>query len=73
MLPDKNVAYISLNSEEIAKEEYEILRAGEFAWEFAVNGEIPLGAVGAGWTLEGERLFYGRAIHDGTQTPGKVI
>lgn len=72
VLPHNNIAYVTHNGEEIGKDEYEILRAGNFAWEFATNGEVPDRAVIAGQTMDGEKLYFGRCIHQGTQTPGKV-
>lgn len=49
-----------------------MLRQGTFVWEFAKDGEVPDGAVEVGQTKEGERLFMGRALYGGSQTPGKV-
>lgn len=70
--PDRRVAIICFQGEEIAKEDYEVLRSGEFVWEFACNGEIPIGAVVIGKTADGEDLYSGRCLYRGTQTPGKV-
>lgn len=72
VLPDKSVAYVTHGGEEVAVEEYEILRSGEFVWEYAQNGEVPSGAVEAGRTADGEKLYFGRCLHEGSQTPGKV-
>lgn len=72
VVPALGVAFVSHSGQEITVDEYEILRTGDFVWEFAVNGEIPTGAVESGRTVDGEKLYYGRAIHEGTQTPGKV-
>lgn len=72
VIPNLGVAFVSHSGQELTLVEYEILRTGEFVWEFALNGEIPQGAVEAGRTLDGEKLYFGRAIHEGTQTPGKV-
>lgn len=41
-------------------------------WEPCSNGEVPFGAVEVGHTSDGEKLFMGRCVHDGAQTPGKV-
>lgn len=49
-----------------------MLRSGDFVWEFAVGGVVPVGAIEVGRTGDGERLYCGRALHEGTQTPGKV-
>lgn len=72
VLPERSVAYVTYGGEEIEVTEYEILRSGEFVWEYARNGEIPQGAIDVGRTIDGERLYFGRCIHEGTQTPGKV-
>lgn len=72
VMPDKNAAYICYGGEEILKEDFEVLRSGDFVWEFSAGGTIPEGAVSCGATADGEPLYVGRALHQGTQTPGKV-
>lgn len=72
VIPDKHLAYVSYEGVEIPKEEYEILRSGDFVWEFATNGEIPAGAIEVGRTLDGENLYLARCLYQNTQTPGKV-
>lgn len=42
------------------------------AWEPSSGGNIPPEAIAIGETCEGERLYMGRVLHDGTLTPGKV-
>lgn len=54
------------------KQDFEVLRQGAFVWEFAANGAVPEGAVEIGMTQDGEKLFMGRALYCGSQTPGKV-
>ncbi len=54
------------------KEDFEVLRQGEFVWEFCTNGAVPEGAIQMGNTADGEPLFMGRAMYQGSQTPGKV-
>lgn len=71
-MPDKNAAYICYHGAEIFKDHFEVLRSGEFVWEFASSGTVPEGAVSCGQTADGELLYVGRAIHQGSQTPGKV-
>lgn len=51
---------------------YQVLCQGEFAWEFCNNGEVPADAIIAGQTADGEPLYIGRVLHNGTQTIGKV-
>lgn len=48
------------------------MRSGDFVWEFASGGAVPEGAVVCGQTAEGEALYIGRCLYQGTQTPGKV-
>lgn len=72
VMPDKNSAYISYGGEEHAKEDFEVLRSGDFVWEFSTGGSIPEGAVACGQTADGEPLYVGRALHQGSQTPGKI-
>lgn len=72
VIPSKNAAYICYGGEEILKEDFEVLRSGDFVWEFASNGVVPENAVKIGATVDGEPLYMGRALHCGTQTPGKV-
>lgn len=43
-----------------------------FSWQFSTNGQVPPGAVEAGVTADGEKLYYGRVTRDGQTTPGKV-
>ncbi|XP_003703042.1 natterin-3 [Megachile rotundata] len=72
VIPDKNVAYVCHNGEEHAKHDYEVLCQGEFAWEFCSNGSVPSDAVVGGQTCDGERLYVGRVLHNGSQTVGKI-
>lgn len=72
VMPDKNAAYICYAGEEIFKDDFEVLRSGDFVWEFSTGGSLPEGAVTCGQTADGEQLYIGRALHQGTQTPGKV-
>lgn len=73
VIPDKSVAYVAHGGEEHPKETYEILRHGTFVWEFASNGTVPEGAVEVGQSADGEKLYMGRCLHGGSQTPGKIV
>ena len=42
------------------------------AWQSVPGHVIPPHAVVMGTTADGEKLYIGRALHDGTLTPGKV-
>lgn len=72
VIPDKQIAYVTFDGEEFPKTEFEVLRTGDFVWEFASNGHVPEGAIEIGRTADGETLYAGRCLHSGTQTPGKV-
>jgi len=43
------------------------------AWQTAQGNHIPPNAIVIGATVNGEKLYMGRTLHDGTITPGKVI
>jgi hypothetical protein len=66
------MAYVPYGGEEVEKEDFEVLRAGEFVWEFCTGGSVPEGAITCGQTADGEVLYIGRCLYSGTQTPGKV-
>lgn len=68
----RNAAYVSFGGQEIEVTEFELLRYGNFVWENASHGAVPLGALETGRTSDGESLYTGRALHEGTLTPGKV-
>nr|AGS17914.1 farnesoic acid O-methyltransferase [Bombyx mori] len=72
VIPTKNACYISFGGEEVLKDQFEVLVPSMFAWQFSTNGEVPPGAVEAGSTADGEKLYFGRVNHDGCTTPGKI-
>ncbi|XP_053605934.1 uncharacterized protein LOC128672666 [Plodia interpunctella] len=72
VIPSKNACYICYGGEEILKDQFEVLVPAMFSWQFSSNGQIPPGAVEAGVTADGEKLYFGRVTHDGVTTPGKV-
>lgn len=49
-----------------------MLLSNHVAWQYARNGEIPDEAIVAGTTQDGEKLYVGRVLHEGSLTPGKV-
>ncbi|XP_059058501.1 uncharacterized protein LOC131851959 [Achroia grisella] len=72
VIPSKNACYIAFNGEEILKDQFEVLVPSMFSWQFSSGGEVPPGAVEAGVTADGEKLYFGRVTHDGGVTPGKI-
>ncbi|XP_063216418.1 uncharacterized protein LOC134527556 [Bacillus rossius redtenbacheri] len=72
IVPSKGLAFVSWGGEEVHVNTYEVLCDASVAWEFTTNGDIPEGAIAVGMTQDGEKLYAGRVMHDGTLTPGKV-
>lgn len=48
VIPDKQLAFVSFDGCEFPKTEFEVLRSGDFVWEFATNGTIPSNAIPIG-------------------------
>nr|CAD7571091.1 unnamed protein product [Timema californicum] len=72
VIPSRASAFVCWGGQEVAVEQYEVICSSQVAWEFATNGEVPEGAIAIGSTQDGEKLYAGRVMHDGTQTPGKI-
>ena len=57
------------------KTSYEVLVVEEnvqYEWKTSSNGEIPQGAIKGGYTMNGELLYIGRALHEGVLLCGKI-
>lgn len=50
----------------------QVLVSNDIAWKYSRDGAVPPQAMIVGHTSSGEKLYLGRAYHDGTITPGKV-
>ncbi|XP_022662888.1 natterin-4-like [Varroa destructor] len=75
VVPSHECCYVSWGGLEKRYDEYEILVAEhdhEFTWASCQGGELPTGAIQGGVTGDAEKLFIGRAEHDGSLTIGKV-
>lgn len=73
VIPQKNAAYIPYGGKEVSvTANLEVLRRVEYVWVPASNGKVPANAVPFGKTAGGEELYAGRAVHAGSQTPGKI-
>ncbi|XP_019868226.1 uncharacterized protein LOC109597034 [Aethina tumida] len=72
VIPGRNVAYISYDGHEYAKETFQVLCEQRFKWVPTSGANIPPGAVEGGRTCDGEILYIGRVIHNESQTVGKV-
>ncbi|GBP08109.1 hypothetical protein EVAR_2908_1 [Eumeta japonica] len=66
-------AYVPWNGKENPVNNIEVLCASPsmVRWIESSNGCVPLGAVPAGNTVQGETLYVGRAKYQGSLTPGK--
>ncbi|KAG5894094.1 hypothetical protein JTB14_003950 [Gonioctena quinquepunctata] len=72
VIPGKNVAYVSYNGLEHAKDRFQVLCEQRFDWVPSHGGHVPSEAVQGGRTAQGEPLYIGRVYHEGSQTVGKV-
>lgn len=72
VIPDKQIAYVSYDGQEIPKYNFEVLCHGNVQWVHSSNGQIIRNAVPGGRTECGEILFIGRGHHDGALTVGKI-
>lgn len=64
--------YVAWGGSEHCKNEYEVLINCRPQWIRCQGNSIPPQAVPSGETSDGEKLFVGRASHEGTLTIGKV-
>lgn len=70
--PSHGVCYIAYGGGEHGHSDYEVLCSAGGHWMPVVDGNIPPNAFPGGETADGEPLFIGRALHDGTMCLGKV-
>ncbi|ODM93864.1 Natterin-4 [Orchesella cincta] len=66
--------YIPYNMKEVPVENYEVLCGPPacLSWVEGSGSDIPVNAVQGGQEADGETLYIGRVIHEGTVTVGKV-
>lgn len=72
VIPQKQVAYVCYDEEEIAMHEFDVLCGGETKWVSCSGGEVPPNAIPGGLTSDGETLYIGRGNYEGSLTVGKV-
>ncbi|KAK9502377.1 hypothetical protein O3M35_011163 [Rhynocoris fuscipes] len=70
--PSLGGAFVSKNGRDYKKTEYEVLCSDDIAWKFCSGGDVPPEALVMGKTADGDPLYMGRRLIDGTLTPGKV-
>lgn len=72
VIPSKKFAYACKNGHEISKQYFEFLCNESVRWVSSSNGQIIENALNGGATMDGETLYIGRGIHEGSLTVGKV-
>lgn len=64
--------YVGFNNREYYANDYEVLVDFKGAWVSTSDDKIPPNALKAGYAVDGETLYIGRAMHDGNLLVGKV-
>ncbi|PSN42633.1 hypothetical protein C0J52_08684 [Blattella germanica] len=72
IVPSKGGAFVAYGGTEHGKSQYEALCDGILSWQTASGGQVPFGALPVGQTANGEPLYVGRVLHDGSLQMGKV-
>ncbi|BES96399.1 DM9 [Nesidiocoris tenuis] len=70
--PSHRCAFVSFGGNQVEKDHYQVLISDHVAWKPARGGNVPPEAIRVGHTVDGEPLYVGRVLHEGTLTPGKV-
>lgn len=72
LVPSHGTCYVPWGGQENAVPQYEVLCDFPGQWLATSGSNIPPNALTAGQTEEGEPLYIGRVVHDGSLTVGKV-
>lgn len=72
LVPSHGQAYVPWGGAENPVKEYEVLCDFNGTWVSCNGCNVPPNAVPAGQTGDGESLFIGRVVHEGTLTVGKI-
>lgn len=72
LIPSHGQAYVPWGGAENPVQEYEVLCDFPGRWLATSGGNIPPTAVPGGQSEDGEALYIGRVVHDGSLTVGKV-
>ncbi|BES94562.1 Protein of unknown function (DUF3421) [Nesidiocoris tenuis] len=70
--PRHRCAFVSFRGKQHEENHYEVLVSDHVAWRPGRGGYVPPEAIRVGHTKDGEPLYMGRTMHQGTLTPGKV-
>ncbi|XP_060519826.1 uncharacterized protein LOC132698015 [Cylas formicarius] len=72
LIPSHGQAYVAWGGAENTVQEYEVLCDFPGQWVACSGGNIPGNALPGGQSEDGEALFVGRVVHDGSLTVGKI-
>jgi len=72
VIPNKGKAYVSYGGEEIELNSYEVLSGLHYEWVPDSNGNVPEAAVKVGRAADGDYLYAGRGLYEGSVTLGKI-
>lgn len=72
LVPSHRIAYVPWGGRENPKDSYEVLCDCAARWVPVAGTQIPPNAFQGGHSENGEPLFIGRCLHEGSTTPGKV-
>jgi len=75
LVPSHGVCYVAYGGKEHSHSDYQVLcneSDSDMDWISSSDGNVPSGAVQGGADSSGEKLFIGRAWHDGSLTIGKI-
>lgn len=72
LVPSHGQAYVAWGGAENPVQDYEVLCDFPGQWLATSGTNLPANAVPAGQSEEGEALYVGRVVHDGSLTVGKV-
>lgn len=72
LIPSHGVSYVPWGGQENPVPEYEVLCDFPGNWIACSGANVPPNAVPAGQSEDGEPLYIGRVVHDGSLTVGKV-
>lgn len=72
LVPSHGTGYVAWGGNENPVSEYEVLCDFRGTWVGCQGGNVPQNAVTAGQSEDGEPLYIGRVVHEGSLTVGKV-
>ncbi|CAG2173166.1 unnamed protein product, partial [Oppiella nova] len=75
VVPSHGICYVSYYYKEHQHQHYQVLtnpHGANLIWVEASGGQVATGALLGGKQADGEKLYIGRAMHDGCMVVGKI-